>query len=471
MRKNPTLWQALIPILITSSLLLLAATYLDTSLHIPLLIGTITAVVVAKGLGHRFSEVQEMMVCGVSSILPVIFIFILVGALMGVWMAAGTVPAMVYYGLRIITPTTYLPLTFVLCAAVSMSIGTAFGTTSTVGIAMLGIGQALGLPLPLVVGAIVSGVYFGDRLSPLGSALNLAAAVSETELYDLMQHLFATTIMPFVVSLGAYIYLGGRVQGTLPVDQTSRFLTGLSASFQLSPWLLLPPALVILLAAFRVPAIPSLTAGATLGAIIARVCQNASWASIFTVMHTGFQSNSADPMLQQLLSRGGISSMMDVVSLLIIALAFSGVLEGTGMLDALLGGILTKLRTIPQLITGTVVVGTLVAMVAANQSLPIIVMGRSFIGRYKELKLHPKNLGRALLDSAGILCPLIPWNISGLFMSSMLGVPVTSYAPFAFFCWLMPISTLAAAWLGYRRVRPVEQQEYRRKGVAVAQQR
>ena len=186
MRKNPTLWQALIPILITSSLLLLAATYLDTSLHIPLLIGTITAVVVAKGLGYCFSEVQEMMVRGVSSILPVIFIFILVGALMGVWMASGTVPAMVYYGLRIITPTTYLPLTFVLCAAVSMSIGTAFGTTSTVGIAMLGIGQALGLPLPLVVGAIVSGVYFGDRLSPLGSALNLAAAVSETELYDLM---------------------------------------------------------------------------------------------------------------------------------------------------------------------------------------------------------------------------------------------------------------------------------------------
>ncbi len=458
------------PILITSCLLLLAATYLNTSLHIPLLIGTISAVVVALSLGYHFSEVQEMMVRGVSSILPVIFIFILVGALMGVWIASGTVPAMVYYGLRIITPTTYLPLTFVLCAAVSMSIGTAFGTTSTVGIAMLGIGQALGLPLPLVVGAIVSGVYFGDRLSPLGSALNLAAAVSETEVYDLMHHLFATTIMPFVVSLGAYIYLGSRVRGALPVDQTSRFLTGIAANFQLSPWLLLPPAIVILLAALRVPAIPSLTAGAILGAIVAKVAQSASWASIFTVMHTGFKSSSADPVLQQLLSRGGISGMMDVISLLIIALAFSGILEGTGMLDALLSGVLMKLRSIPQLITGTVVVGTLVAMVAANQSLPIIVMGRSFIGCYKELKLHPKNLGRALLDSAGILCPLIPWNISGLFMASMLGVPVIKYAPFAFFCWLMPLGTLALAWLGYGRLKPIPRRGFHHKRIATSHQ-
>lgn len=467
MHKNPTLLQASIPILVTSSLLLLAATYLDTSLHIPLLIGTVSAVVIARRLGHSFAEVQEMMVRGVSSILPVIFIFILVGALMGVWIASGTVPAMVYYGLRLITPTTYLPLTFVLCAAVSMSIGTAFGTTSTVGIAMLGIGQALGLPLSLVVGTIVSGVYFGDRLSPLGSALNLAAAVSETDLYDLMQHLFATTILPFVASLGIYIYLGSQVQGSLPVEQTSRFLHGLAANFRLSPLLLVPPLIVIVLAAFKIPSIPSLAVGATLGAVGAKVWQGASWGSIFAVMHTGFQSSSADPMLQQLLSRGGISGMMDVVSLLIIALAFSGILEGTGMLDTLLRGVLAKLHTIPQLITGTVVVGTLVTMVAANQSLPIIVMGRSFIGRYKELKLHPKNLGRALLDSAGILCPLIPWNISGLFIASILGVPVISYAPYAFFCWLMPLGTLAIAWFGYGRLRPVTPQHYQRKQLAV----
>lgn len=448
MHKRPTRLQALVPVIITSGLLLLASTTLHTSMHVPLLIGAASAVIIAMTLGYHFHEIQEMMVQGVSGILPVIFILILVGALMGIWIASGIVPAMVYYGLKLITPASFLPLAFILCAVVSLSIGTAFGTTSTIGIAMIGIGQALGLPLPLVAGAVVSGVYFGDRLSPLGSALNLASAVTQSDVYATMHHLFSTTVAPFVLSLAFYAYAGSQVRSVLPAEATNHVLQELAARFHLTPWLLLPPALVILLAGLRVPAIPSLALGTLLGAIVAGVWQKASLTVIFTALHNGFISESSDPVLNQLLSRGGITSMADVLTLLIIAMAFSGILEKTGVLDTLLGGTLSRLRTIPSLVTGTAVVGTLVAMVSANQSLPIIVMGRAFLMRYKELNLHPKNLARCLLDSTGILCPLIPWNLNGLFMASMLGVSVSSYTPYAVFCWLLPLTTLAFAWFG-----------------------
>lgn len=447
MTRKPNIWQALIPVVVTSLLLLLSSVKLHTTMHIPLIIGTVVASIISLSLGYRWPELQRMMTDGITTILPVILILILVGALMGIWIASGTVPAMVYYGLRLVGPSTFLPMAFLLCAAVALSIGTAFGTTSTVGLAMLGVGQALGLPLPLVVGAIVSGVYFGDRLSPLGSALNLAAAVTETDIYQTMRHMLATTLVPFVITLGFYVWEGTRVAGQVPSALTGEFLQEIASLFHLTPWLLLPPTAIILLAARRVPAIPTLAMGAGLGAICATIWQKTSIVGLYTAVQNGFHIQSSNPIINQLLNRGGINGMSDVLTLLMIAMAFSGLLEGTGMLHALLGPALSKLRTVPQAVAGTAVIGTLVAMVSANQSLPIIVMGRALRSKYSELGIHPESLARALLDSASILCPLIPWNLNGLFMSSVLGVSVGAYAPYALFCWLMPLCTIVFSFI------------------------
>lgn len=447
MTKKPGVGHALIPVVTTSLLLLLSSTKLHTTMHIPLIIGTVVASLLGLALGYRWPELQKMMVNGITTILPVILILILVGALMGIWIASGTVPAMVYYGLRLVGPRTFLPLAFLICAAVSLSIGTAFGTTSTVGLAMLGVGQALGLPLPLVAGAIVSGVYFGDRLSPLGSALNLASAVTETDIYRTMRHMLATTLLPLLLALGFYIWQGHQVAGQVPGELTGAFLQEIASRFQLTPWLLLPPVAVILLAARRVPAIPTLAAGAGLGAVCAIIWQRTPLVALYTAVQTGYHMQSDNPVISQLLNRGGINSMVEVLTLLMIALAFSGLLEGTGMLQALLGPVLRRLSNPPQAVVGTALLGTLVAMVSANQGLPVIVISRALRQKYIDLGLHPENLARAVLDSAGIICPLIPWNLNGLFMTSVLGVAVGAYAPYALFCWLMPLCTVAFSFV------------------------
>lgn len=443
MTRKPSVFAAIIPVLSTSLLLLLSSIRLHTSMHVALICGAVVASLIGLSLGYRWAALQQMMIGGITTILPVILILILVGALMGIWIASGTVPAMVYYGLQLVGPQSFLPLAFLLCAGVSLSIGTAFGTTSTIGLAMFGVGQALGLPLPLVVGAIVSGVYFGDRLSPLGSALNTSAAVTETDVYQTMHHMLATTLPPFLLAVAFYAWQGSQVISPATAATASTFMQEISASFHLSPWLLLPPAAVILLAARRLPSIPTLSIGAGLGALTAVFWQQTPAATLFTAVQTGWHSESSNLIVRQLLNRGGINSMTEVLTLLTIAMAFAGVLEGTGMLQALLGPVLQRLKTVPQTVAGTAMLGTVVAMIGANQALPLIVMGRALRDKYRDLGLPPESLARALLDSAGIICPLIPWNLNGLFMTSVLGVAVTSYAPYAVFCWLLPLTTIA----------------------------
>ncbi|MGI6357762.1 MAG: Na+/H+ antiporter NhaC [Bacillota bacterium] len=443
MTKKPGFIASLVPVGVTSALLLLCSVTLYTSMHAALIVGGIVACGIGLWLGYRWADLQQMMVASITPILPVVLILIMVGALMGIWIASGTVPAMVYYGLRLVGPRSFLPLAFLLCAGVSLAIGTAFGTTSTIGLAMLGVGQALGLQLPLVAGAIVSGVYFGDRLSPLGSALNTAAAVTETDIYRTMRHMLITTVPPLLIALAYYAWQGSRVSAAAPVVGTREFASELSQIFTLSPWLLLPPAAVMLLAALRMPAIPTLTIGAGLGAGTAVLWQGVSAASLFTAVQSGFHSNCGNAVISQLLNRGGISSMTEVTTLLIIAMAFSGVLEGTGMLQALLDPVLKRLRTVPQAVVATAALGSLVSIVSANQSLPIIVMGRAFRDKYQSLRLSQEDLARTLLDSASIICPLIPWNLNGLFMHSVLGVAVLVYSPHALYCWLTPLTTIA----------------------------
>ncbi len=451
--RRATFLHASIPVTITAVLLLIASIKLNVTMHVPMIIGTIAAALMAASLGYPWKEIQTMMVGGVQSILAVLFILMLAGCLMGVWIISGTVPAMIYYGLKILTPKTFLALSFLLCAAVSTSMGTAFGTTSTVGIAMMGIGQALGLPAPVVAGAVVSGVYFGDRLSPLGSALNLASAVTESDIYATMRHLVATTIPATIICTVAYAIMGQQVANLNAVNQAGAYLDFLAGNFNLSLWLLLPPLLVVVLAISRVPAIPSLTAGAVLGGVLAWVTQGASLGAIFSSLHKGYVSRTGIEVMDKLLSRGGLIGMADVLSLLTISMAFSGILESTGALHALVKRPLELVRNVPQVIGATALLSTLIAAIAANQSLALIVSGRLFKPMFDRFDLDSKNLARCMLDSAGLICPLIPWNLNALFMTGMLGVTAGAYLPYALFCLLVPVTTVLFGVFDYNLPR------------------
>ncbi len=451
--RRATLLHASIPVALTAALLLIASIQLKVTMHVPMIIGTIAAAIMALSLGYPWKEIQAMMVGGVGSITAVLFILMLAGCLMGVWIISGTVPAMIYYGLRILTPKTFLALSFLLCAAVSTSMGTAFGTTSTIGIAMMGIGQALGLPAPLVAGAIVSGVYFGDRLSPLGSALNLSSAVTDSDIYETMRHLVATTIPATIICTAVYAILGQRAASAGTANQAGAYLDFLAAHFNLSLWLLLPPLLVVILAVSRVPAIPSLASGAVLGGIMAWLFQGASVAAIFSSLHKGFVSNTGVEVMDKLLSRGGIVGMTDVLTLLMISMAFSGILETTGALHALVKRPIEMVRNVPQVIGATALLSTLIAFIAANQSLTLIVSGRLFKPMYDRFNLDSRNLARCMLDSAGLISPLIPWNLNALFMTGMLGVTAGAYLPYSIFCWLVPITTVLFGVFDYNLPR------------------
>jgi NhaC family Na+:H+ antiporter len=456
--RRATFVHAIIPVGITAVMLLVASIKLNVTMHVPMVIGTICAALMAMWLGYPWKDIQAMMVGGVQTIVAVLFILMLAGTVMGVWIISGTVPAMIFYGLKILTPKTFLALSFLICAVVSTSMGTAFGTTSTVGIAMMGIGTALGLPAPMVAGAIVSGVYFGDRLSPLGSALNLSSAVTGSEIYATMKHLLATTIPATLISVVVYALMGQKVANVGAVNQADAYLQFLAQHFNLNLWLLLPPLLVVVLAACRVPAIPSLTAGAVLGAIWAWLFQHASVAAIFSAMHHGYVSQTGVTTMDSLLSRGGLTGMADVLSLLTISMAFSGILENTGALHALVKRPLEWVKTIPQAIVATAVLSTLIAAVAANQSLALIVSGRLFKPLFDKFNLDSKNLARCLLDSAGLICPLIPWNLNALFMTGMLGVSAGAYLPYSLFTWLVPITTVLFGVFDFNLQRQTESQ-------------
>ena len=448
-KRSPSVRDGLIVVTVTAVFLIVGSVRLHTGLHVPLSIGLVVAGVVASTMGYSWSEIQEMMVGGVGNITVVLFILMLAGAITGVWILPGTVPAMVYYGLKLASPRHFLAISFVISCVVSLAMGSSLGSASTVGVALMGVGQAMGIPLPIVAGAIVSGVFFGDRLSPLGSALNVTSAVTGTEVYETARHLIPTTIPAVLVCLAAYEWLGRRIAAGSTVVEATLYTESLGQLFYLTPWLLVPPLMVLVLAAARVAAIPNLAAGALLGAVMAMLFQKATLAEVFNAMHKGFVSDTGIVAVDRLLTRGGVLGMADTLTLLMIALALSGVMERTGILGALVRPFLKRVRSVRGLIWSTAWLSMLIASMASSQNLALIISGRLFGEMYEEAGLHPKNLARTALDTAGVIVPLIPWSLNGLFMAQVLGVETVRYAPYAFLCLLIPATSVAFGMAGF----------------------
>jgi len=458
LKKKPSLGISLVPVIVLIVSLSYTIIVLEGSGHIPLIFGAaIAALIAGTSLGMEWPDIQKGLTGGIVTALPAILILIIVGLLIGIWIASGVVPVMIFYGLKILAPGYFLVATVLTCALISLATGSSWSTAATVGLAMIGVGQALGIPSGMTAGAVISGSYFGDKMSPLSDTTNLAPAVAGTQLFTHIRHMVYTTVPALLVAVVIFTIIGlvRPATGSVETAEYLEMLATLDSAFNLSPLLLIAPAAVLFLVWKKTPALPSLVVGVGVGAVLFLIFQmdpGAGWAgnlgAMVEALYTGYVSDTGVASVDELLTRGGLSYMLDTVALIIVALAFGGIMETAGMLERLAAAILTLARSTGSLISVTIFSCFGMNVLASDQYLAIIVPGRMYRGAFLKRNLHPKNLSRALEDSATLTSPLIPWNTCGAYMSGVLGVSCFAYLPFAFLNLASPLISIFYGFTG-----------------------
>lgn len=434
--------------------------------QIALVIGAVVATLVGLKNGHTWRVIEDNIVSGIATAMPAILILFSVGSLIGVWMLSGTVPTMIYYGLLLLDPSVFYPASCLLCAIVAVSIGSSWTVAGTIGVALIGVSGALGLSLEITAGAVISGAYFGDKMSPLSDTTNLAPAVTGIDIFTHIRHMVWTTTPSFLLALAAFAVIGAFQVPEQAMSGLEDTLVLLQDSFRIGPLMLLPVALVVYLAVRRVPAVASILAGAGLAAVMALLFQRPVilelvgameapsamplLEGVWLVLFDGYSASTGDPDLDSLLSRGGMSSMLTTVWLILAAMSFGGALEKAGVLERLLRGLVAFARGVGGLIATTVATCIGVNVLAADQYMSIVITGRMFRDEYRAQGLHPKNLARVLEDAGTITSPLVPWNTCGAYMAAALGVPTLAYLPFCFFNLVNPFVSVAYGYTGFK---------------------
>lgn len=448
-RKEIKLGIAIIPVLFLVGSLSLVIGVFKQSPHIPLICASAVAAAVAVFHKHRWKEIQEGMVHGITLAMGAILILMIVGTMIGTWIQGGIVPSMIYYGLKSLSPGIFLVATLIICSIVSLGTGSSWSTAGTVGVALIGVGKGLGIPVSMVAGAIISGAYFGDKMSPLSDTTNLAPAVAGTDLFSHIRHMVYTTVPGYILSIILYALLGTRVSGgSLETQNIETILSTLKSNFFIHPILLLPPCLVIVMVIMKIPPLPALLGGTALGGMFAMLTQSRSLADIILSAKSGYVSETGVKMVDDLLTRGGLDYMMNTVALIICALSFGGIMERTGMLEVLAKSLLKRVKSTGSLVATTIVSCIGMNAIASDQFIAIVIPGRMYKNAFDSRGLHPKNLSRCLEDSGTLSSPLIPWNSCGAYMWATLGVNPLLYLPYAFLNLTNPLVSLFYGYTG-----------------------
>ncbi len=459
-RKDISLGIALIPVIFLVVALFFTIVIFKQPPHIALISAAAAAAIVATARKHPWKKIQEGMVHGITLAMGAILILMVVGTMIGTWMLGGIVPSMIYYGLKVLSPAIFLVATLIICSIVSLGTGSSWSTAGTVGVALVGVGQGLGIPVAMVAGAIVSGAYFGDKMSPLSDTTNLAPAVAGTDLFSHIRHMVYTTGPGYVLSIILFGLLGIRASGRVLESQNIEvIMTTVKSNFNIHPVLLLPPLFVILMVLKKVPPLPALLGGTALGGIFAMVTQSRSLTDVIEAAHAGYVSNTGVAMVDDLLSRGGLISMMETVALIICALSFGGIMERTGMLKVLAQALLKRVRRTGSLVATTILSCIGMNAIASDQYIAIVIPGRMYKNAFDAHKLHPKNLSRCLEDSGTLSSPLIPWNSCGAFMHATLGVNPLLYLPYAFLNLSNPVVSIFYGYTGITMEKVEEEKE------------
>ena len=452
--KTVHLWQALIPVVALIGLIAINLLKFEGEAHIPLILASGVAALVGLSLGHSWKSIEKGILDGILIGMKAILILCVIGVMIGTWIAAGVVPFMIYYGLQILSPGIFLVAACLICAVVSLATGSSWTTASTVGIALMGVATGLNIPAPMAAGAVISGAYFGDKMSPLSDSTNLAPAVAGSELFEHIRHMLYTTLPALFIALILYGLLGMRgFEGSIQTSQVTEITKALKTQFDLSFLLILPPLFVIGMVFFRWQALPALLLAGLLGGVLAMGIQGESIGSVFSIAHYGYVSKTGNEAVDALLSHGGLNSMMNTISLVLCALSFGGIMERTGLLKTLAQSILSLARSTGSLVAATVCTCLGMNILAPDQYLSIIVPGRMYRDAYRARGLHPKNLSRTLEDAGTLSSPLVAWNSCGAFMAGTLAVSPIDYLPYAFLNLFAPVIGIFLAYTGWTIVR------------------
>ena len=441
--------------------------------QIALLIAAAFTIYIAKRLGFSWKRMQKGMVRSIKSALPAILILLMIGALAGTWMVSGVVPAMIYYGLDILNPTIFLFAACVISSIVSMATGSSWTTVATVGVALLGIGQVMELSNGMIAGAIISGAYFGDKMSPLSDTTNLAPAMAGTDLFTHIRYMMYTTFPTITLTLIIFLILGFSYSGKADESSIEVMQKAIESKFFIHPVLFLVPAFVIFLIIRKVDALPALFLGTLMGGVFAILFQPqiikevsgistnyvyASYKAFVMTMSDTVSIETANPKVNDLLSTKGMAGMMNTIWLIVCAMCFGGAMETTGFLKKITMTIIKKVKSTGSLVASTAGTCLFFNATASDQYLAIVVPGRMFAETYKEKGLAPENLSRTLEDSGTVTSVLIPWNTCGAYQSGVLGVATGEYFMYCFFNWMSPIITVLFAYLNIkiRRLAKVE---------------
>ncbi|MBA2745631.1 MAG: Na+/H+ antiporter NhaC [Flavisolibacter sp.] len=480
--KTPGLFEALIPIIVLIVLLALNVMLFEDPLggpnQIVLIIAAAVATIVGLRLNMSFNQLLKGAVNSIMASMPAILILLLIGALAGTWLISGIVPSMIFYGLKVLNPTIFLVASAIVCSIVSVATGSSWSTVATVGIALLGIGKAMGIHEGLIAGAIISGAYFGDKISPMSDTTNLAPAMAGTDLFTHIRYMLYTTVPSILITLLIFLLIGFNLDKSGSVENANALSAAIETKFNITPLVFIVPAVVIWMIVKKVNAIPALLIGSLLGGIFAIIFQpqiieeifrsNFKWdaekdplpgyaaqsySAVMNAISSEVRLSSGNEIASELLRSRGMYGMMNTIWLIITALSFGGIMEEAGLLHRITQPMVKKVRSTGALVTTTAGSCLFVNVTASDQYLSIVVPGKMFAKTYKKLGLAPQNLSRTLEDSGTVTSVLVPWNTCGATQTAVLGVSTYVYAPFAFFNIISPFMTILFAYLNIKIAR------------------
>ena len=468
--KNPTLVHALIPLFFLIFLLGLNVYFfgqnaIDGANQIVLLLAAGLAGIISFQLGNSWEVINQSMVKSIGSAMSAIIILLLIGSLSGTWLISGIVPAMIYYGLKILNPTIFLFAACIVSAIVSLATGSSWSTIATVGVALLGIGQALGLNEGIIAGAIISGAYFGDKMSPLSDTTNLAPAMAGTDLFTHVRYMVYTTAPSLIITLIIFLIWGFNLPSSIHSTNSAEVLTALEKTFDLTPLLFLVPVIVIVLIVKKMPAAPALLIGTLLGGACAIIFQpevinqisgisddyfKSSFFAMINAMAKSTQITTSHEKITELLSAKGMFGMLNTIWLIMCAMIFGGVMESGGLLKVIANRIIRFAHSTGSLVASTATTCIFFNLTASDQYMAIAVPGRMFADAYRNKNLKPELLSRTLEDSGTVTSVLVPWNTCGATQAGVLGVATLTYAPYCFFNIISPFMTVLFAYLNIK---------------------
>lgn len=447
--RQPKAWEALLALVCVIAVVV-AAIRTKVGIQMGLAMGGCTAIVFALLMGNKWSDIQDTVKRVVGDSATTLLILLSVGMMVGIWIIGGTVPTLLYYGLKICSPNIIVPLTFVLCAITSLFTGSSFGSIATMGLALFGVGTSMGISAPLMAGAVCSGAFFGDKLSPLSDTTNVAADMSGTPLYDHIGSMMYTTVPATVICLVLYTVLGIRnASANADLSNIELMLDTLGANFNISVIALIPALLVLVTSALKVPAVPAMLGCTAVSGVFACLLQKVSLSAMLGAAMNGFSSDTGVVMVDKILSRGGMTSMYSTVAIIILSATMGAVLEKSGVIDSLVNNVLLKAVHKPcGLILSTMVYCYSLLLISGHQVMPIILGGRTFRPAYDRMGIQSKVLSRTLEDTCTIGAPLVPWGTSCAYMFSVLGIGI-AYIPYSFLCYIVPLFSILYACTGW----------------------